>query len=388
MAFHKFRADQLFDGYQLMDDQFVLVSTEEGMIEDIVNVRDAGDGVQYVNGILSPGFINCHCHLELSHMIGHIPEKSGLIKFVTQIIQDRHFNESEILSAIEKAETEMLIGGIVAVGDICNNNLTIPQKSLGRIKYHNFIEASGFVPQLAEQRFQRSLVFFNEYERQLAGTASRNSIVPHAPYSVSEELWEKIIHFPGNQLITIHNQETASENELFLSRVGEFLEFYQTLGIDPSFFNASGKTSLQTYLPKFLPSQQLILVHNVHTSPEDLNYCHQIVNNQPVYWCLCPNANVYIGGKLPEVELFLKNELVIVLGTDSLASNQQLSIVAEMRTLRDNFSSLKTEQLLGWATINGARALQLDDILGSFEKGKTPGVVLTDSEFSSSKRLL
>jgi len=388
MAFLKFRADQLFDGYRLLDNQHVLITTEEGVVADITETSEAGDDVRSFKGILSPGFINCHCHLELSHMKGYIPEKTGLIKFVTQIIKDRHFAETGILEEIEKAETEMISGGIVAVGDICNNSLTIPQKAKGRIWYHNFIEASGFLPQLAEQRFKRSLDFFNEYARQYAVPVSSNSIVPHAPYSVSEQLWEKIIHFPGNQLMTIHNQETEGENELFLYRQGEFLDFYQSLDMDASFFQSSGKTSLQTYLSKFLPNQQLILVHNVHTTAEDLAYSRQFANSQRVYWCLCPNANLYISGKLPDVNLFIQNDLVIVLGTDSLASNHQLSIMAEMRTIREKFTSVKSEQLLGWATINGAKALQLDNILGSFEKGKKPGVVLCEATFSESRRLL
>jgi aminodeoxyfutalosine deaminase len=388
MAFLKFRADQLYDGYRLLDNQHVLITTEEGVIEDITDTSEAGDDIQSFNGILSPGFINCHCHLELSHMKEFIPEKTGLIKFVTQIIKDRHFAETGILEEIEKAETEMISGGIVAVGDICNNSLTIPQKAKGRIWYHNFIEASGFLPQLAEQRFKRSLDFFNEYAKQYAVPVSSNSIVPHAPYSVSEELWEKIIHFPGNQLMTIHNQETEGENELFLYRQGEFLDFYQSLDMDASFFQSSGKTSLQTYLSKFLPNQQLILVHNVHTSAEDLAFSRHLANSERVYWCLCPNANLYISGKLPDVNLFIQNDLAIVLGTDSLASNHQLSIMAEMRTIREKFPSVKNERLLGWATINGAKALQLDNILGSFEKGKKPGVVLCEATFSGSRRLL
>jgi len=387
MAFHKFRADQLFDGYRLLDDHQVLITTEQGIVEDIVSITDAGDNVQSFKGILSPGFINCHCHLELSHMKGYIPERTGLTKFVTQVIKDRHFAETEILADIEKAENEMLSGGIVAVGDICNNNLTIPQKIKGRIRYHNFIEASGFLPQLAEQRFKRSVDFFNEFAKQ-AGPESSCSIVPHAPYSVSEELWEKIIHFPGNQLMTIHNQETEGENELFLNRQGELLDFYQSLGMDASFFQPSGKTSLQTYLSKFLPDQPLILVHNVHTSADDLAYCRQTVNNRSISWCFCPNANLYIGGKLPDVDMFIQQDLSIVLGTDSLASNHQLSIVAEMQTIRQNFPSVKTAQLLGWATINGAKALQLDNLLGSFEPGKKPGVVVMEADFSGSKRLL
>ena len=388
MAFQKFRADQLFDGYRLLDEQYVLITSDEGVVEDIIIENEAGDNVQVFTGILSPGFINCHCHLELSHMKGKIPEKTGLIKFVSQVMNDRHFPEAEILQAIDRAEEEMRRSGIVAVGDICNNKLALPQKAKGRIWYHNFIEASGFVPQLAEIRFNRAVDIFNAYAKQYSIPIASNSIVPHAPYSVSEELWQKIIYFPGNQLMTIHNQETEDENEWFLSKQGEFLTFYETLKIDSSFFRSSGKSSLQTYLPKFIPNQCVIMVHNVHTAVEDLIYSQQSAVSAHLYWCLCPNANLYITGQLPKIELFTQLDSAIVLGTDSLASNHQLSILAEMQTIRRHFPLITTEQLLKWATINGARALQMDNILGSFEKGKKPGVILCETALSASKRLL
>jgi cytosine/adenosine deaminase-related metal-dependent hydrolase len=272
----------------------------------------------------------------------------------------------------------------VAVGDICNNELTLPQKAKGRIWYHNFIEASGFLPQLAEQRFNRALEIFNAYTKSIP--AATNSIVPHAPYSVSDELWERIINFPGNQLMTIHNQETEDENNLFLNKQGEFLKFYEAFKINSSFFQASGKTSLQTYLSKFLPDQQVIMVHNVHTSEEDIYYGQKLAAQ--LYWCFCPNANLYITGQLPHVDSFIKQNCTIVLGTDSLASNHQLSIIAEIKTIRDHFPLIDTEQLLKWATSNGARALQVENIAGSFEKGKKPGVVLCNATFTESKRLL
>lgn len=386
MAFQKFRADQLFDGYRLTDDPNVLITSEEGVIQEIIAESEAGDDIQVVKGILTPGFINCHCHLELSHMRSVIPEKTGLIQFVSQVMKNRNFPDAEILQAMDKAEEEMHSNGIVAVGDICNTKLALTQKAKGRIWYHNFIEAIGFVPELAALRFTHAVDVFNAYATQYSIPITSNSIVPHAPYSVSNELWYKIIHFPGNQLLTIHNQETEYENNLFMNKQGEFLKFYESFKMDASFFQSSGKSSLQTYLSKFLPNQQVILVHNVQTSEEDILYSKKLPAN--LYWCFCPNANLYITGQLPNVDLFIQQDCAIVLGTDSLASNWQLSIAAEMKAIKDNFPSITTGQLLNWATMNGAKALQLDSVLGSFEKGKKPGVVLCEANLSGAKRLL
>lgn len=386
MAYRKFRADQLFDGFNLLDDQQVLITTSEGIVQGIVPVGEAGDDVQQLKGILSPGFINCHCHLELSHMKGLIAEGTGLADFVFSVVSQRHLPDEKILQAIESAEDEMLANGIVAVGDICNNTLTIPQKTKGRIYYHNFIEATGFNPQVVQQRFERSSGFFREYARHYSIPVESNSIVPHAPYSVSDELWERIIQFPGNHLLTIHNQETAAENELFLKGSGAFLSLYEKMGIDISFFKPSGKRSLPSYLSKFLKNQSVILVHNVHTTSDDLLFARE--TGKKLTWCFCPNANLYISGQLPAIDLFIKHQCEIVLGTDSLASNHGLSILEEIKTIRNHFPEIGANQLLTWATINGARALQMDKLLGSFEKGKQPGVILCDTQLSASRRLL
>src|SRR3954454_9182067 len=139
MSYLKFNADYLFTGTEMLDSNSVLVTNNEGIVEDVIKIENAGDDIQHFEGIISPGFINCHCHLELSHMKGLIPEKTGLVDFVFKVVTERHHAVEEILSAIAVAEDEMLRNGIVAVGDICNNEHTIPQKTEQRLNYYNFI---------------------------------------------------------------------------------------------------------------------------------------------------------------------------------------------------------------------------------------------------------
>ena len=374
----------------------MLISSEEGKIIDVTEAANAGDDIEKFSGILSPGFVNAHCHLELSHMKGFIPENTGLINFILKVIFERHFEETVILTAIEAAEKEMLQNGIVAVGDICNNTLTLPQKSKRQLRYHNFIEASGFTPAVAESRFGISVYFYNEYKALFPGS----SIVPHAPYSVSPELFRMIDEFPNNNILTIHNQETIAENELFKSKQGDFIRMYEKMNIDIAAFNPTGKTSLQTYLPSLQQYQSLILVHNVCTTKEDIHFeQHHTseIRNQisEIHYCLCPNANLYITNTLPDVSLLVQQQCNIIVGTDSLASNHQLNILEEIKTLQQHLPSITLETMLQWATINGARALQMDDELGSFEKDKRPGIVLIDqvnnstlSGLSTAKRIL
>src|SRR6195952_935612 len=109
----KFTADNLFTGNEMLQNR-VLITDENGIVKNIVFPEDAGDDIQIIEGIISPGFINCHCHLELSHMRGLIPEKTGLIDFVFSVVTQRHFPEEEILDSIATAENEMIQNGIVA----------------------------------------------------------------------------------------------------------------------------------------------------------------------------------------------------------------------------------------------------------------------------------
>jgi len=355
----------------------VLITDLQGMIVDLVDKKDAGDNIEVFEGLLCPGFINCHCHLELSHMKGLIPKHTGLVDFVFRVVTERHFEEQEVIAGIEKGERQMLENGIVGVGDICNNILTLAQKAEGRLSYHNFIEASGFPPDVAVLRFQRAKDIYNSY----ASALPDNSITPHAPYSVSPEMFRMINEFPNNNLLSIHNQETTAENEFFENASGDLLRMYEKMGIDISFFKPSHRSSLQTWLPYFTKAQSIILVHNTVTSAADIKFAKlQTVNRKlQTFFCLCPNANLYITNTLPDVQLLINQQCDIVLGTDSLASNDQLSILEEIKILQQNFPDIELETMLKWATSNGSIALQMNDDLGSFEKTKKPGIVLVSS---------
>ena len=385
MTYRKLKADNIFDGYKLTENTVLIVS-KDGIIEDLVDAENAGDGIEIFTGILCPGFINCHCHLELSHMKGLIPEKTGLVDFVFKVVTERHHSEEEILQAIEIAESEMLNNGIVAIGDICNNSLTIAQKQKERVLYYNFIEASGWLPSISKIRFERSAQLLKEFSQ----LHTPSTIVPHAPYSVSQNLWNEIQPFFENRTVTIHNQETTFEDEFFLNGGGGVTRMYEMMKIDNTHHQPTGKSSLRSYFNKLEKAKNVILVHNTFMKQEDVDYVKLETQNSKLktYFCLCVNANKYIENALPPIEMFRKNKCAIVLGTDSLASNWSLNILDEIKTIRKSFPLIPLEETLQWVTMNGARALDIDDQFGSFERGKRPGVVLINEGDFSANRLI
>jgi aminodeoxyfutalosine deaminase len=369
--YQKFQASQVFTGTQMLDgaDQ-VLITKADGTVEAIVSVSEAGDDVQQLNGILSPGFVNAHCHLELSHMKGMIPAHTGLQEFVKQIVALRQVAPEAIQEAIVAAESEMIANGIVAVGDISNTLDTLNQKAKNHLAYYSFVELYDLDPTRAEDKIVEGL----EIQKQFQENCVRASLVPHAPYSVTNNLWNLLSTHFGIHTISMHNQETIDENEFFKTKSGSFLGMYERTKVNLDFFEATGKSSLQSILPIFKKAHHGILVHNSFTSADDIQAVHATMDN--AFWCLCPNANQYIEQTMPPIELLRSEKAKMVIGTDSYASNWSLSVLDELKTIQHHHPQIPLGEMLQWATLNGAQALQMDKHLGSFEKGKKPGVVL------------
>lgn len=385
--YRKFKADQIFTGYNFASGSKVLITNAAGDIVELVDEKDAGDEVEMLNGILCPGFINAHCHLELSHMKGLIEEGTGLVDFVYQVITRREMRAASLSveagaallqakdEAMQKAEAELYRGGVVAVGDICNTPDSIGVKATSQIRWRNFIEVSGFLDASAEKRFDLMQQVQHEFHKHLPQTIS--TLTPHAPYSVSKTLFKKLNVVTAGQLISIHNQEAKSENELFYHKSGAFLRLYQKLGIDIAGFTSTGRSSLQSWAPYFNEGQSIMSVHNTFTDTEDIRFLETRVSPGGLFFCLCPNANRYIESAVPPILLLRGSKHKIVIGTDSYASNHQLNILAEIKTIQAvTANQVPLEEILQWATINGAKALEMDDTLGSFEKGKRPGILL------------
>ena len=388
--YQKFQASQVFTGTQMLDgaDQ-VLITKVDGTVEAIVPVAEAGEDIQQLEGILSPGLVNAHCHLELSHMKGMIPPHTGLQEFVKQIVALRQVTPEAIQEAIVLAEAEMMANGIVAVGDISNTLDTLSQKAKHHLAYYSFVELYDLDPTRAADKIIAGL----EIQKQFQEHCVRASLVPHAPYSVTNDLWDLLIAHFGIHTISMHNQETPDENEFFKTKSGSFLGMYERTKVNLDFFKATGLSSLQSILPIFKKAHHGILVHNSFTSAEDIQAVHAAMAN--AFWCLCPNANQYIEQTMPPIELLRSEKANIVIGTDSYASNWSLNVLDELKIILQHHPQIPLEEMLGWATINGARALQMDKHLGSFEKGKQPGVVLikgvddiNDLKNANSQRIL
>ena len=374
----KLSAHYIFTGSGEVLVKGIILLNDDGIVSEVIDTNGELDeiaGLEFYSGVLTPGFVNAHCHLELSHLRGIFPEKTGLPGFLNNVVNHRNVEEKKVTEAALKADFELWKNGIVAVGDVSNTNTTFPLKSKSKIAYHTFIEALGFSPQRAKKAFEWARHCFNE--AQALGLAV--SVVPHAPYSISKELFQKIGEFAVDHrsVISMHSQECSGEDNLYQSGNGAIARHLtENLNIDLSNFRPTGKSALESVINWLPADNKLLLVHNIRTDQKDIDLIEKTRGLSKTWFVLCPDSNLYIEDRLPDIELFRKNNLQICIGTDSLSSNRKLSILEEMKTIQNHFPAIPFSEMVTWATRNGAEALEISDWAGTIEKGKKPGINL------------
>lgn len=350
-------ADMIYPLHRPPISKGVLVLNKSGRVVEILEDREGISNLEFYQGFLAPGFVNTHCHLELSHLLGKVSKNTGLPKFISSLSAQRAaLDQAEIQEAIENADAEMQINGIVAVGDISNTSHTFFVKKNSKIFYHTFIEVFAIDPKKADIAFQKGLDLGHN-----CGT--KFSITPHATYSVSDKLFKYIREHNNGEILSIHNQEGRTEDSLFQDRSGSLYNYLKAFGE----FVPRKKSAIQFVLPQ-IPRTKTLLVHNTYTTKKDVEWATKQHHN--LYWCTCPHANLYIEGLLPDYNNFINVKMTI--GTDSLASNHRLCIWSEIKTLKEN-TNIDLNTLLTWGSKNGAEFLGLTH-LGTFEEGKIPGV--------------
>lgn len=375
---HYLLPEKIHDGHKFWPEGSVLMISEEGEVIDIIlpdRVNQAWELVR-MEGWLCPGFVNAHTHLELSHLKGKIQRGTGLMSFVGQVVRQRDWSPQEKRALMQQEFQKMLDSGVVAIGDICNTSDAFPEHQRDGIYVHAFMEALGFNQEDAKERISivQDLATIHQKSMQGKRGIKTCSVVPHAPYSISDHLMSLINQEAKGKVLSIHNQELAAENEFFQFKTGPILDLHQKMRINNAWFVAQNQHSLPVVWKQLNQAEHVLLVHNTFTTEQDILDIIQEEGPDP-FWVICIRANQYIENALPPIPLLKRLEQTICIGTDSLASNDSLSVWDELLEIKESFSAITWEELIQWATYNGAKALKMDRAIGSFNQGTFPGIV-------------
>lgn len=325
---------------------------------------DSMPGVEFYAGILIPGMVNAHTHLELSYLRGAIAPGSGFVGFAAGLRENRgRFTPEQIAGAIDYWDARMWAEGVQAAGDICNGESTFGIKRKSRIHYHSFAELFGLE---ADETAAGQIAGVAAQARRMGLPAS---VTPHSTYSLNEQGFVLAVGGGENTPLSIHFMESPGEKELYEDR-GEMKEWYERAGMRTDF--TSLYNSPAERIVKLVPAvRKVLLVHNTLIGEKDIELLATHFGDN-LTLVICPLSNRYITGLTPPYGLLRRSGVRIAVGTDSLASNWSLSMIDELKAVR----GVPLEQMLAWATVGGAQALGIDSRFGSLEKGKRPGIVL------------
>ncbi|MDR1348642.1 MAG: amidohydrolase family protein [Prevotellaceae bacterium] len=370
----KISADYIFPIHAKPIKNGVITVSGDGKIVALSTRSETDNDIEFYSGIICPGFVNAHCHLELSHLKNLIPKHTGIIGFIKEISKLRNIADAqEQIQCAKFYDNQMYLQGIVAVGDISNSNLTFEIKKQSKIFYHTFVEAFSCNEAETKDILKKNQDIVD------SGKKLGISVSPtlHASYSMCDGLFSAMkLRSERSGILSYHNQETQDENEYFKKNSGKFSEFYDEFKI-PDKPSPVGKTSIHRLLNSIGKNTKIMLVHNTFTSEDDFDFAESA--NANITWALCPKSNLYIENHLPPIEMFRRKKARIATGTDSLSSNTGLSIIGELLAVSKKFGNIEFNELLTWATLNGAKALGIEAKYGTFEQGKTPGIVLIDN---------
>lgn len=323
--------------------------------------------VEFYPGILIPGMVNAHSHLELAYLRGAIAEDTGFAGFARAIGQVRgNYTTEERRRAAASADALMWEEGVQAVVDIANDDLVMDIKERSQIEYHTMFEFFGINNTNVEEL------------NALAAQYANASVTPHSTYSVSDAPF-KAIADGSTAPLSLHFLESDDEEALF-HRAGSLWAWYERMGWRCDFLHYGSPAERIT--ESIAPEYRLFLVHATRVTKRDIQAIDSHFTTLPT-WVLCPESNRYISRLMPPIDLLRSMGCKIAIGTDSLASARHLSMVDNMRQLGD----IPLNELLTYATINGAIALGLEAEIGSIEVGKRPGLIVIQNTDLSTLRL-
>ena len=326
-------------------------------------------------GILCPGFVNTHCHVELSYMKGMFRKGTGMAGFIDQInaLRDTSSMEDK-LTALKEAMDGMWNQGVQAMADISNCSDSFAVKAAHPMYTRTFLEVFGAVPEECEDVMKG----VRELQEKAHAFGLDAAPTPHSCYTMSPEL-VSASSAAGLEdgFLSFHSEESAEEEQMMMSGSGPMWDNRVANGIPTP--PVTGTSSLEYFLMRLRaaglrePVQgHVLLVHECCLTPEGAAAARKALA-QP-YLAVCPLSNRFIHNMLPPIPVMRASGIPICVGTDSLSSNDELNMAAELACLQEAFD-VPVQELLTWACLNGARFLGKEDVMGTLEAGKKPGVV-------------
>ena len=328
-------------------------------------------GVRPQSVAILPGLINAHTHLELSWMAGRVPPSGSMGTWIRELMALRRGAappEALQRQAAADALADARARGTVAFGDIGNSLIAADVLADADVPAVFFHELIGFGPDGARQRATEGA----QRVMQTVRSPVRAGLAPHAPYSVSPDLFRAVsVEAAAHQLpSSVHLGESREEVEFLLTGRGDIADTLKHLGAWNVGWSAPGVDPAEYLDHLGVLTPGLLTVHATQLKPAALARLAQ----RGCVIVSCPRSNRWVGAGDPPLDDFYASGAAVTFGTDSLASAPDLDMFAELAAAR-SVSTVPAAKLLESATLTAARALGLDADFGSIAAGKRAALI-------------
>jgi cytosine/adenosine deaminase-related metal-dependent hydrolase len=359
------------DGAVLLDDDDTIVAVGRG--DELRRAHPAAVDL-HADGILLPGLVNAHAHLELSALAARVPGGGGVAAWTRHVaIQLATVDKTTIDTAAAQAARDAVASGTAAIGDVGNGTAGYRARmpvALGGIFFHELVGSreTRTGDAVRDAAAERDAIVDDDRPHNVVAIPA-----PHAPYSVGPALMRRIFAAAagGMSPTSIHLAEDLDEILLLRDGTGAWPAILKGMGVDVADrVPHLGPVAYIDRLGAFAGPTPPLLVHMVHADADDRRRARAA--NATVV--LCPRSNLHIGGRLPDVPALIEDRIRLAIGTDSLASVPDLSLWADIATLAQSFPTVPPSTWLNAATTGGATALGLTRH-GALAPGMRPGVL-------------
>ncbi len=375
-------ADAIVTGDSGVLHDAAVVVGPDGTIADVgpaaaVLPRHAGVVVERARGALLPGLVNAHTHLELSALIGHVPGGAGFVPWVEHLIGARlevHPESDE--AAIERAVADLDAFGTVAVGEVTNSLAAVRALARRGLVGCVFHEVFGVDPASLARRLAELPRLVEDHVGEWPSAELTYAPSPHTLYTTRASAVRDLLRRARERGVraSVHVAEHAAERRYLEHGDGPVAEWYESrLRIPRAALEWPGKSPIAVAGEVGALDPQVICVHLTDARPDEL----EVVARSGAPVVFCPRSNLFIETRLPPLLAARTAGIPLALGTDSLASNASLDVLAEARALADRFPTVPAAELLRMTTWGGACALGRTD-LGRIAAGARPGLVLVE----------
>ncbi|MGO9834560.1 MAG: amidohydrolase family protein [Polyangiaceae bacterium] len=378
------RADVVVTGDAAPIGDGAVVVDRAGVVVDVgpagdVLPRHAGATLERVRGVLLPGLVNAHTHLELSALRGQVRGGAGFVPWVEEMLGIRAESQpEEDVAAIDQALDELEAFGTAAVGEVTNSLVAVRGLARRNIAGSIFHEVFGIAREPLEQRVADLPRMVEESVGAWPTSDLAYAPSPHTLYTTHAEVVRRLVRDARERGVraSLHLAEHAAERRFLEHGDGPVADWYEArLKLRRELIEWPGKSSVALADDLGALGPHVVCVHLTDARPDELD----LVVRRGASVVFCPRSNLHIETKLPPLLAARAAGLLPALGTDSLASNASLDVLAEARALADRFPTVSPRDLVRMATWEGARALGRDD-LGRVAKGAKPGLFAIDGD--------